>query len=873
MKQMTCSRPISRSRPAAVPRGIGLLLLAATILSPGMAQTIHSGTVVGAVQDQTQMAIPGATVELQNVFTGYIMSTEADADGNFRLENVPPEMYTITASAPGFSARSQPLEVSASAPVSLQINLDIAPLAITVEVTATAPLLDTDPAAHTDTRSDTLEKLPRFEPASGLSSVITNTTGGVAADANGFFHPVGDHAQVSFVVDGQPISDQQSKAFSTQLPTNALQSMQLLTGSPGAEYGDKSSLVVNAVTKSGLNSPPSGSLELIGGSFGTWGENASFGAGNQKMGNFIAANVMRTGRFLDTPEFRPIHAIGNNTTLFDHFDYQPSFANAFHLNLFAARNWMQIPNSYDQLAQDQKQRVLSFNIAPSYQHTFQSATLLTVNAFARRDQVNFYGSRDFFNDTPVTSSQLRFLTNYGFKAEIATAHRFHTVRYGLQIQRTDLVEGFAIGVTDPAFNPVCLGAGGTPVLDGSLTDPAMCGSANPGYVANPDLLPGLVPYDLTRGGTPFRFRGANGISQYAFYVTDTIQWRNWTVNAGLRDDQYSGLVSRNGVQPRLGMSYLVNRTGTVLRVAYSRSFETPFNENLLLSSATGSGGLAQNVFGAQAAVPIEPGFRNQFNTGLQQKIGDVVVVDADYFWKFTHNAYDFDLVFNTPIAFPIAWRSSKLDGITGRVSTVSLHGIQAYWTFGHTRARFFPPENGGLVFQGTASVPGVFRIDHDQAYQQTVNLRYQYGDNGPWLAWIWRYDAGLVVTGVPDAAAALALTPAQQTTIGLTCDGVPATAQTPLRSCAGTLDNQLLQLPRPGTADVDHNPARVRPRNVFDIAFGTDNLLGTERRRATLRVTLTNVTNKVAVYNFLSTFSGTHFLSPRAVQVTLGASF
>ncbi len=61
-------------------------------------------------------------------------------------------------------------------------------------------------------------KLPSFDPGGGLSEAITYSTGGVAADANGFFHPLGDHAQVSFVIDGQPISDQQSKVFSTQLP-------------------------------------------------------------------------------------------------------------------------------------------------------------------------------------------------------------------------------------------------------------------------------------------------------------------------------------------------------------------------------------------------------------------------------------------------------------------------------------------------------------------------------------------------------------------------------------------------------------------------------------------------------------------------------
>jgi hypothetical protein len=247
-----------------------------------------------------------------------------------------------------------------------------------------------------------------------------------------------------------------------------------------------------------------------------------------------------------------------------------------------------------------------------------------------------------------------------------------------------------------------------------------------------------------------------------------------------------------------------------------------------------------------------------------------VVFDADYFWKFTHNAYHFDVLFNTPITFPIAWHNSKLDGLTGRASTTKIRGFQAYTTFGHTRARYFPPEVGGLIFQGTASVPGVFRIDHDQAFQATTNLRYQRGNDGLWGAFIWRYDSGLVVTGVSDSAAALTLTPPQQVDIGLTCNRASATLPSLLRACGGVVASTLLTLPQAGTENNDHNPDRVRPRNLFDLALGTDNLSHAERNKITLRFTITNLTNRVALYNFLSTFSGTHFVPPRTFQASIG---
>jgi hypothetical protein len=306
----------------------------------------------------------------------------------------------------------------------------------------------------------------------------------------------------------------------------------------------------------------------------------------------------------------------------------------------------------------------------------------------------------------------------------------------------------------------------------------------------------------------------------------------------------------------------------------------------LLSNATGLGGLTANVFGSTATT-IQPGFRNQFNTGLQQAVGKFVLVDLDYFWKYTHNAYDFSTLLNTTLTFPIAWHNSKLDGITGRVSTINLHGFQAYWTFGHNRARYYPPEVGGLIPQGAPLVAGVFRIDHDQSFQSTLNLRYQRPRNAEWIAFTYRYDSGLVVSGIPDAGAAIALlTPNQQVSVGLACNGVFATVANPISDCVtktgkqGVVTSRLLNLPQggygnfPSSQNDDHNPDRVKPRNIFNLGMGTDNLLHTEKRtRVTASLAIDNLTNVVALYNFLSTFSGTHFLQPRTFIARAGLTF
>ena len=533
---------------------------------------------------------------------------------------------------------------------------------------------------------------------------------------------------------------------------------------------------------------------------------------------------------------------------------------------------MQVPNTYDQPLQDQKQKVFSYNVAPGYQRTINARTLLTVNAFLRRDQVDYYPSRNALDDLPATLAQHRSLTNYGLHSDLSRVEGRHNLKAGVNVTQTKLSEAFSLGVTDPGYNAPCEDQSGDLVASNVLKSAAQC--AAQGFQPNPGFLPGLLPYDLTRGGAPYRFQGRATISQVAWFGQDTITFGNLTLNIGLRYDFYNGLTRGSGPEPRGAFSYLFKPTRTVIRGGYTHSLETPVNENLVVSSSTGSGGLASNLFQGDAEQrAIALGSRNQYDAGIQQSLGRWVLIDVIYFRKYTRNAFDFDALFSTPITFPIGWAQSKLDGVGARVSTPEIHDLRIYATMGHANARFFGPENGGIIFNSNLSI-GAYRQDHDQVYQQNVNIRYQPKKSAWWTDFTWRYDSGLVVGAINNMAEALALTAAQQSAIGLYCGGQQASLSYRITSCASpNYGAQRINILAPGTENDDHNPPRTKPRNIFHVGMGNDNIFHKERIRTVVRFSILNLSNEASLYNFLSPFSGTHWFQPRSFQAQIGWAF
>lgn len=138
---------------------------------------------------------------------------------------------------------------------------------------------------------------------------------------------------------------------------------------------------------------------------------------------------------------------------------------------------------------------------------------------------------------------------------------------------------------------------------------------------------------------------------------------------------------------------------------------------------------------------LQPGFRNEFHAGLQQAFGKNLVISGDYIWKYTHNAFDFSVLGNTPITFPIDWHNSKIPGFALRADVPNFHNLSAFVVMSSVAARFFPPQTAGAgATVGNGGFP--FRIDHDERYNETTHLQYQVPvKHAPWVGFNWRFDA------------------------------------------------------------------------------------------------------------------------------------
>ena len=531
-----------------------------------------SGTIRGSVLDPSGAAIKDAVVEIQNPVSQYSRSTPTDSEGNFQFDNIPFNNYHLTASASGFELGVEDVNVRTVVPVELQIHLQLGTSKVTVNVEGSADLLETVPTTHTDVDRALFDTLPLESQSSSVSSLVTLSVPGIAADSNGLFHGLGDHAENSFSVDGQPITDQQSKVFSNQIPLDSVQSMEVIEGAPPAEYGDKTSVVIVATTRSGLGvTQPHGEVDCLLRQLWHRKRRLSISRTAATGGAILSPpTACGRGRFLDGPERDVMHDRGNEENFFDRVDFKPSQADTLNLNFGFTRSWFQTPNSLDAQnatawsglvvdngglgpngllvgSSDQRSQIRTFNIAPAWTRLLNPHTVLTFGSFRAAGSIQLLPKRQslrgLYPRSSVADHRPKSPAYQSRRARTLSYDRgIHNIKAGVTYEDTILTEQDAFGIVDPTANAVCLNADGSPNTLASLTDPSQCAGA---LQPNPAFNPLLGCYDLTRTGplpasdgcpnstsALYHYYGHADIRELALFVQDTITLKTLDLQPG-----------------------------------------------------------------------------------------------------------------------------------------------------------------------------------------------------------------------------------------------------------------------------------------------------------------------------------------------------
>ncbi len=252
-------------RPTQACFLITIAVLAMLVAVPVSAQVIK-GSISGTAVDPSGAAVPGAQIRAVNTATAQVFTTSTENNGSFRLNLLPVGTYTVEVTKSGFRKTAvSNVAVNSNVDNALPaVKLEVGVATEAVEVTGSAPIVETTEAQITDTFSATyLNNLPGIQENQGLDNLavllpgvsasrdlfFSNTNGGTGFSVNGLRGRENDQQ-----IDGQNNNDNSVAGPAIFLSNpEFVDQYQITTNNFGAEYGRNAGSVVNIVTKSGSN--------------------------------------------------------------------------------------------------------------------------------------------------------------------------------------------------------------------------------------------------------------------------------------------------------------------------------------------------------------------------------------------------------------------------------------------------------------------------------------------------------------------------------------------------------------------------------------------------------------------------------------------
>jgi hypothetical protein len=762
------------------------LTLALMLMVPGQTAT---GELRLTVVDASGLPVEG-TVELVSQSNQVRETLATDGHGALVARRLPFGSYRITVTREGFTPFAGALEIRSALPTPYRVTLS--PAAIAAEVTVRPGETLMDPyqtvAVHRIDR-ESLEQRMASTPGRGLTDLV-NAQPGWLLEANGILHPRGSEYQTQYVVDGLPLTDNRSPAFAPEIGADDVHGMNVLTAGYPAEYGRKLGGVIEVVTDGPGRRGFHGSAGGTVGSFATRSGDVAGGYGGDRTSVSVAAGVAASDRYLDPPVEENFSNRGTTAQGSLHLERDLNATDRIGMILRHGAARFTVPNERVQEDAGQRQDRDSAETALqfSYQHIFSAQALAEVRGMARDLSA---GLRSNAASTPIAAAQDRGFREFYLKAAVTGHAGAHEWKAGGDVSAGTIREQFAYAVTDPAaFDP------GTPAA--------------------------------------FSFDGRHRDREQALFVQD--QWRRgpWTVNAGVRWDRYRLLVGEHAISPRLGAAWSWPKRGLVLRASYDRAFQTPAVENLLLAGDASVDALNPDLL----RLPVAPSRGNFYDAGFSKTFAGTARLDVSQYHRSMDNFADDDLLLNTGVSFPIAFRAARITGTEIRLQMPRWKTVSGSTGYSYMTGTGDLPITGGLFLgaegEALAEGSGRFFISQDQRHTWRGRVSNQF-NRSLWAAVTMSYDSGL-----------------------------------PVEDFEGDRDEAIEQYGTRIVDRVDFEAGRVRPSFSVDASAG---YTAGSTRKARVQIDVRNLTNRLNVINFAGLFSGTAVAAPRSFAVRLQVGF
>jgi outer membrane cobalamin receptor len=742
------------------------------------------------VTDPAGLAIP-SSVELVSQSNQVRQQLQTDSDGLLVVKRLAFGVYRVRVTHEGFSSLSSLIEVRSALPKEYRVTLGLAPLETVVVVNDGETLLDPHRSSTADhIGPQTLQDHPMSLPGRSLIDLVDAQPGWLL-EANGVLHPRGSEYQVQYVVDGMPLMENRSPGFSPELEADDVQSVTILTGGYPAEYGRKLGGVIEVTSTRDLTPGLHGKAVINGGSFGTVGGDllGEYGWGKNTL--TLGADADRTDHYLDPPVEQNYTNSGTNTDFEAHYERDLTDSDRIGVIVRRGQSRFDVPNEQVQEAAGQRQDRGTQETTGqfSYQHIFSANLIGDLRGMVRDISTDLWSNP---LATPIIAAQDRGLRETYLKASVSAHVARNEIKAGVEADFGSLREAFNYRITDPSqFDP------GTPPL--------------------------------------FQFANRAQDREQALFVQDLIRLGSWTFNAGVRWDHYKLLVDQSAVSPRLGAAWFWKAADIVFRASFDRIFQTPAFENLLLSSSPVVASLSGNVL----RLPVQPSHGNFYEVGFAKGLFGKVRLDANYYRRAVNNFADDDLLLNTGVNFPIAFRSAEIHGVEVKLEIPRWGPVTGFVSYSNMLGVGYFPVTGGLflgsdavgVLNNTSSFP----ISQDQ--RNTVQSRFRYQVTSRfWLAMGGSYGSGLPV------------------------------------EFDGTYQDALAQYGPSIVSRVNFERGRVRPSFALGASAG---FLIWKKEKHSLRLQgdVQNFTNRLNVIDFAGVFSGTALAAPRSGAMRLQMDF